>query len=344
MLTTLWKNSRKWLPGVVISIVALGVVFRLASWEDLGMAFQSIRPVNVIAAVLITLVSLSTRAKAWQVLLEWKASFTQSFFIINEGYLLNNLFPLRAGEIGRAVFMGQASGLGPMHVLSTIVIERSFDVAIASGMLLSTLPLALRMDWAKPVAVTTLALVAFALLLLFLMARFHTRIQQFFHTLAGRWSFIQKHVSPRIGSFLNGLGALTHPSHFFQALFWIVMSWVLWVGTYYVLMLMIVPNAPLWWAAFVDSALALGVAIPSAPAAIGVFEATMVGSFSLLGVDASLSLGFAIFTHFFNFVTTGVLGLIGLVVERRSISTVLNPQHSTVNPSKPEKRGFLADE
>jgi hypothetical protein len=282
LLRSLLKNTRRWLPGVLISAIALAVVFRVATWQDLRASFALIKPINVLAAFLITLVSLSTRALAWRVLLENRASFLQSFLVINEGYLLNNLFPLRAGELGRAIFMGQATGLGSFHVLSTIVIERAFDLAMAATLILLTLPLALGMDWVKPVAFITLALVVLGLVALYLAARYSDKVNNWLTKAAERWVFARSKIIPRLGSLLNGLKVLTKPDRFLLSLMWIMFSWVLWVLTYYIMILNIAPQAPLWWAAFVDGVLALGVAIPSAPAALGVFEAAMVGSLSLL--------------------------------------------------------------
>lgn len=319
---SLWRDARRWLPGVLISAVALFAVFRLASWQDLGLAFSTIRPANLGAALVLTLISLGTRALAWRVLLERKTTFRQAFFMVNEGYLLNNLFPLRAGEFGRAVFMGRATGLGSLHVLSTIVIERAFDMAMAAGLLLATLPLALGMAWARPVAVLTLALVVLGLAALYLMARYNQQVQAWLSQLGKRWPLVEKHLLPRLGSLLNGLRVLTRPSQFLQSLFWIAASWVLWIIIYYLMLLPIAPQARLWWAAFADSVLALGIAIPSAPGALGVFEAAMVGALTLLGVPASAALAYAIMMHFLQFTVTAILGFWGLAQERRSLSTL----------------------
>lgn len=318
-----WHNALGWLPGVLISAVALFFVFKLASWQDLTAAFYTMRPLNVFVAVILTCVSLATRALAWWNLLGKKASLSKSFFIINEGYLLNNLFPLRAGEIGRAVFMGKACNLGAFRVLSTIVIERAFDLAFAAGLLLATLPLAIGVSWAKPIAISTLFLVMAGLLALYLVARFSLQIQTWLEKKALRGQFIRKWILPRIESLLNGLGALTKPSQFFVSLFWIMMSWVIWITLYYILLVCIAPHAPFWWAAFADGMLALGVAIPSAPAALGVYEATTVGALSILGITPSTALAFAIFTHFLNFAITGIFGFVGFLKEGRSLRTLL---------------------
>lgn len=319
---SLRSTVRRWLPGVLISIVALAVVIQLAGWQDIELAFTAVRPLNLGAATLLTVMSLGLRAVAWRALLDWKASFRQAFFIICEGYLLNNLFPLRAGEIGRAVIMGRVSGLGSMHVLSTVVIERAFDLAIAASLLLGTLPLALEIDWAYPVSIATISVVVLGLASMYFMARYHQPVQAFAELVSERIPVVKRMILPRFIAFLRGLTILTRPSQFFISLGLIALGWVGWVTIYYIMLLGIAPDAPFWWGVFVNSVLALGVALPSAPAALGVFEASIVGALSILGVTAG-ALGFALLMHLFQFVLTAVLGFIGLLQEGRSISSLL---------------------
>jgi glycosyltransferase 2 family protein len=220
--------------------------------------------------------------------------------------------------------MGKSSGLGTFHVLPTIVIERAFDLAFAAGLLLATLPLAIGAAWAKPVAILTLVLVIAGLVALYLVARNSQFVEAWLNRIGKKWGFIERQVLPRIGSLIRGLGSLTRPSQFFLSLFWIFLSWAIWLATFYVMLLCIAPSAPLWWAAFVEGVLALGVAIPSAPSALGVYEATMVAGLSILGIDPSTGLAFAIFMHFMNFAQTGVFGFIGLFKDGRSLGSLFS--------------------
>jgi hypothetical protein len=312
----------QWLPGALISVVALFAVFRLANWSDLQLAFASIRPLNLTIAIVLTIISLFTRALAWWTILERKSTVPRAFFIINEGYLLNNLFPFRLGELARAIFMGNASGQGTFHVLSTIVIERALDIIMAAGLLLATLPLALGMDWAGPFAWRILVLVLLGLSALYLLARHHEAVQAWVIKVGSKNRLVDRWVVPRIGSLLDGLAVMRQPRKFLQSVFWIVVSWVIWVLIYYVMLLPIAPQAKYWWSMFIDSVLALGIAVPSAPAALGVFEAALVGALTLLGVNASAALAYAIAMHFLQFVVTGIFGFWGLIRDGRSLSTL----------------------
>lgn len=317
-----WKSLSRWLPGVLISIVALFVVLRLVKWQDLGPALASIRPIYIFAAIGFTLLFLLIRALAWRAILAGKPSLSQTFWVYNEGYLLNNILPFRAGELGRAVLLGQMTGLGTMNVLSSIVIERAFDLAIAAGLLLSTLPLALEMAWARPVALITLGVVLAGLMVLFLISRNVEWVSSKVDEWGGRWKFARKTIIPQIHNLIRGLAILTNPRQFLTGLGLILLAWLVAITQYFTIMLAIAPNAHYWWGIFTDAVLALGIAIPSAPAALGTFEAAIVGALTILGINETLGLAYAITLHFIQFVVTGVLGMIGLLRQGRSLGAL----------------------
>lgn len=330
--TSLWKNLRRWLPGVLISVIAIVAVTHFADFKDLGKAFTQVHPLNLLLAVALTVVSLGTRALAWRVLLRRKASVVDAFFIINEGYLLNNLFPLRAGELGRALLMGRKSGLGTFRVLSTVVLERIFDLAMAAGLLLATLPLAFGMSWAKPVALTTLGLVIVGLIVLYIIARNSESFSGWVHRIGERWVLVKKWVLPQLDALLDGLKTITQPWQFLQSIFWIAVSWGIWVLLYYSMLVSIFPKAPLWWAAFTDGILAMGIALPSAPGGIGVYEASTVAALTLLGITASTALAYALIMHFIQFATTAVLGFWGLARDGRSLTDLFSEIQNRKQP------------
>jgi hypothetical protein len=320
-----WRGIVRWLPGVVISIAAFVVLFRFVSWEDITATFKVVQWQVVLLAAGLTVISLGTRAQAWRILLgERHLTLGRAYLGISEGYLLNNILPFRAGEVGRAVFIGRATGMGPFFVLSTIVIERSFDIAMAAILLLLTLPLALGFGWAKPIAIGALAAVIAGLVALFWAARKRLQVMTWLDSKLGRWSFFRNRLSHWVDSVLQGFSALTSLRQLLLSLFWIGLSWLIWVLMYWVVLRMVVPEAPIWWAAFADSVLAMGIAVPSAPGSLGVFEAAMVGALSLLGVDSSISLAYAILMHLIQYVVTGIFGVIGLIKEGQSFSSLLS--------------------
>ncbi len=169
---SLWPGLRRWLPGLLISGIALWLVLRTIAWNKVAGALQTMRLSTLALAVLIYIISMIARAACWQTLLQRKVPFKRAFLVMNEGYLLNNIFPFRLGEVGRAVLMGNSGPIGILPVLSTIIVERSYDLVLASSILLSTLPLVLAMDWARPLALAILGIVVLGLCAVVVMARF----------------------------------------------------------------------------------------------------------------------------------------------------------------------------
>jgi hypothetical protein len=125
---------------------------------------------------------------AWQFLLQRKgATQAQVILALNQGYFFNNLLPFRIGELARAFLLGRRSHLGMFYVLSTIVVERSYDLA---------LPLAAAdyaahglTGWNGPVRSRRLLLVIIiaGLFALYLAARNREWVEGQVERLAGRW-------------------------------------------------------------------------------------------------------------------------------------------------------------
>jgi glycosyltransferase 2 family protein len=312
MKSSLWRHAWRWLPGVIISIIALFVLSRLVSWGDLVRSFSSLNPLVVVVAVLLTVCSSMARTQTWRILLGSRVKYWRTFHILNIGFMLNNLFPLRAGEFGRAVLMGRSSGLGTFHVLSTIVIERTYDMVVIAGMLLATLPLVLGIKWAQPFTIAIMGVMLLGLFCLHLLARYKSQVDSWITGVAGRFPWVRRVVMPRVASLLDGLGVLTSPQKMAESVFWILVTWFIYNMVTFVVLALFVPHPPFWWAFFLNGAAALGVAVPAAPGGIGVYEASIVGALSFLQVSTSQALAFALVIHLLNWITTFVMGIVGL--------------------------------
>ena len=320
---TVKRGVLRWLPGVLISMIAIFAIFRIASWEGLQLAFSKIKLSYLLGGLAIYLISLVARGMAWKILLQNKATLGQTFLALNEGYLVSNIFPFRLGEFARAFLLGAETRLGTVRVLSSIVIERAFDLAIAASLILSMLPLALELSWAKPVAFGTLILVLIGFVVLYVLALKREQVKNWFNHFGEARPLIKKAILPQIDPFFNGLGALNNPGHFLSSLTFMVLSWGLAILEYHFLFLQFVPETKLWWMALCIGILGLGIAIPSAPGSIGVWEASLIAGLAIFKIDATQALAFAVLVHFMNFITNGALGLYGLARSGKTLSSLM---------------------
>ena len=317
-----WRSLSRWLPGIVISAVALWLVLRSVTWQDVGKALTEINPLTLVLVIGIYIVAMCLRAMCWRTILQNRVVLLRAFFVMNEGYLLNNLFPLRIGELGRALILGRSSGLGFFQVLSTIVVERSYDLAIAASLLLGTLPMVLEMEWERSLAWTILALVAAGLVGLYALARYRQPFLKWAAKASGRFTFVQQWVLPKVSAILDGFAVLTRPGAFVISFVLMAASWLLAIMEEYLILKEMVPTASFWWLAFVLVVSALGAGVPSVAGAIGVYEAAVVGALSLLGVDPAKGLAFALIIHLIQLGMSSLFGIIGLVKEGESLASL----------------------
>lgn len=302
----------RWLLPLIISGLAIWLVLREIDLSLFIEHLARVRWQTLILATVIYFVSFALRAFCWYILLRKKVSYKDTFFTMGVGYLLNNLFPFRLGEIGRAVMLDDTDRTTPLEVFSSVVVERIFDVFLAAIFILSVLPRILSDGYDQRVIMLAFILAVIGLIVLFLLAQFRDRVASGFNRWGERSNFVKNWVMPKVVHALEGFSVLTDPRAFLLAFGSLALSWGLAFGKNFLIFSNLQPNPPFWWMIFVLSAGAFGAALPSAPAGLGVYEGVVVAAFALLGVGTELAFTHAIVTHAMVFVYANLIGLIGL--------------------------------
>ncbi len=311
---------RRMLPGLLVSLLALAALFYLVDIRKLALALRladyrlcaGIHPDHAGLAGGASLCLAHAAAR--------RASVGTAFFTLNEGYLLNNLLPFRLGEVGRAFLLSRKTGLGFWQVISSIVIERILDLAVAVGLLFATLPFVVGAAWAGQAAVSVGAAVLIGLGGLYLLARNREWAMRLYERLSARLPVLRRLGSGAVGAFFDGLAVLTDGRRFLRAAGFMLLNWGLGIGQYYAHGAGLLPQAQLLWGAFTLGVAALGVAAPSSPGSVGVFEAAVVAALALFGQDASVALALAFVLHLVQIVVTGLLGAYALARDGESLA------------------------
>ena len=217
-------NFLRILPGIIISLGALVVIFILVDWHQVMEALRDARYLFLFLGFPIYLVGYGFRAMAWRTLLMEEVSFKQVFLTMQVGYFLNNVLPFRLGELGRALLLGR-KGLGFWRVFSTILIERAFDMILAAGLLLGTIPFVLGGPQSRMVANYVIFMVLFGMIILHLLAKYQDWVIAKFDGLRDRWSVLSHFGEERLKAFFEGLSALVHFPRFLRVLGWMALSW-----------------------------------------------------------------------------------------------------------------------
>lgn len=326
------------LPGLLITVVALAVLFYLVDLDQFIQAIQQADFSRLPLVLILFMGTIMARTFAWRAILQEQISWSKTFWTLNEGYLLNNVLPFRLGELGRAFLLSRTTKLSFWEVLSTIMVERIFDISILAGLLLSTVPFVVGADWAMQAAYGAGGVVIAGFAGLFFLASRPEIFKKLILKFTRPWPRQAEFILSKLDDFLPGLTVLTQPARFLKVLFWMLVTWVTNVGWYSVLLYAFVPNVEPLWAAFTVGMVALGVSAPSTPGFVGVFELATVGALTLFNIDESVATAYAVTGHSIYLVITILLGGIALGRDGQSLGEVYrgirNRPDQAVSPDK----------
>ena len=134
------KRWHIWL-GVAISAVFLYLAFRKVDFSLVWEYLKQARWSWVLLGLAFYFFGVLLRAWRWQVLLNplKHLPVRRLFPVVAIGYMGNNVYPARAGEVLRSVLLKSKDQVDISGSLATIVVERLFDAIVILGLVLLNL-------------------------------------------------------------------------------------------------------------------------------------------------------------------------------------------------------------
>jgi len=307
------KHGLKIAAGVLLSLLFLGLAFYNINFRQLLDIFRRINPGWILLVSVLTPLAWYFRAQLWKQLIGKRAqpSMWNLFRIITIGYMLNNLLPLKIGEIVRAWLLGKREKLPTSLAIGTVVVERILDVATLLAyfaFMMFFIPFA---PWLKMsglvVGLMGLGMLAIVLVTYRYGERFTTWLEKPFYRLpgnAGPW------LHQQLAKFLEGLRLIDHPAQLLQAFAWCLLTWLVWIVIGYLTFLTFGLQLPFLAAVFMMVVLNFGLMIPSSPGGLGVFEFMVILALTPYGVAKETALGIAFFYHIIPYLVNVVIGWI----------------------------------
>ena len=108
---------------------------------------------------------------------------------------------------------------------------------------------------------------------------------------------------------VEGLAVLKSPSRFAGVVFWSLVLWIKNAVSFAICFRAFGLDVPLESALLLQGIIGFGVAVPSTPSFLGIFEATTLVTLQLYGVDSSLAVSYALTYHLTTFLPITLLGL-----------------------------------
>ena len=135
------KKWQFWL-GVLISIVFIWLALRGLRLEEFWDSVKQANYVWLLPGIGVYFIGVWVRAWRWHYLLGpiKKIPTATMFPITTIGYMGNNIYPARAGEVLRAVILKRKEGVSVSASLATIIVERIFDGVVMLAFVFINLP------------------------------------------------------------------------------------------------------------------------------------------------------------------------------------------------------------
>ncbi|MEN9938010.1 MAG: hypothetical protein RLZZ387_4589 [Chloroflexota bacterium] len=312
------RNWKLWL-GIAISAVFLWVALR---GLDLGHFWDTVRQANywwLIPGVVVYFGAVWARTWRWHYMLRhMKQIPTRRLFpVVVIGYMGNNVYPARAGEVLRSYVLRRKEGVPISASLATVVLERLFDGLVMLLFVFVTLPFA-PLPPGYAALVTIFSVLFFGALVAFLalaarpaqMGRLYAWAVD--HLLPER---LRPKVHGLFDKFIEGLQSLRSPRElaliFLSSCviwltetlkYWFVMHAFPFEVSFLVLMLM-------------TAVVNLATTLPSSPGYVGTFDLPGIAVLSAYGVPQALAAGYTLVLHVALWLPITLLGAYYMLME-----------------------------
>ena len=321
------KNWKRNIFGLAISIACLIVIFRQINYSEVRSAILNFQWAYLCVGIISLTFGYSLRILRWSVLLKSAGagiSPTKCIAPFLGSITLNNILPMRLGDVIRALVFPSSIGVEKIIAAGSLVMERLVDLmtlltCLAIGHAVN--PAIQFPDWLTKVSLSFASIGGVSLMLLFLFSGYlsnwcarliisDTKVQNKF----GR---IMQKILTVLSELLGSFAAM---SRFSILLKLFVLSMLVWVG-----------EAGLFWslllgfgfdvrpeiALFVMAMTTLSTLVPSSPGYVGPFHLAAFTAISILGGTSAQAASYAVLAHLSVWLPTTLAG---------AIAILLNPQ------------------
>jgi uncharacterized protein (TIRG00374 family) len=262
----------------------------------------------LVPGVAVYFLGVWVRAWRWHYLLRpLKSVSTRTMFpIVAIGYMGNNIYPARAGEVLRAVVLKRKEAVPVSASLATIIVERVYDGVVMLAFVFLNLPelAKLTVDSGFAGDIQTLALWGAAAFIgvlgMFLAAAmFPSSAEKLVSALVGRIvpARFQEKILGIALRFLEGLESLRSPREALMVFFTSVVIWLLETGKYWFVMHAFDFQVSFFALMLMNGIVNLATTIPSAPGYVGTFDAPGIAVLKAYGVDQAIAAGYTLVLH-----------------------------------------------
>ncbi|HJU89048.1 MAG TPA: lysylphosphatidylglycerol synthase transmembrane domain-containing protein [Gemmatimonadaceae bacterium] len=290
--------------------MALLIVFaRMVEWAETWQAIRRASMTLLLAAAVVNLLSLGTRAARWWVFL--RPIGVRSYWSALRGAIagsgLNNLIPMSAGEAARAMLVAQRSGVSRSRVVATVALDRLVEIAsyvslLVAVPLVTVLPGPI-MRWGASAKMVLVSLLALVVVLAWIAVQRRRRG-------APVVELGQSRIRAAISRFTSSLTELPTPGRLTMAFGISMLSWIGQLAVYHLTARAAGVAVPVL--ASVAAMVAVNVAflVQLTPGNVGIFQVIYAMTMAAFGVGRDVSVAVALLIQALQIIPVTALALV----------------------------------
>ncbi len=312
---------------IVISFLIVALLFyflfRKLDFELFEKYLTEGNKLLILLGFLVYLSSFAVRAMRWKVLLKHIGSFKirELAPVIVAGYAVNNVLPVRIGEIVRAAIAGKLFKISIPATFASVFVERIFDgltIALILSVTIFFYPFQENMK--------TLAWGAslfFALLFLFaLVSAFSSKPLEFVRFLRGKSPDFLGFFFDFAEKFLKGAASLDSWKKIVATFSLSLCVWAFELAVYLLISAAFGVKIPFVGCLVMLCAANLGMLAAPTPAGLGIFQGAIVFALESFDVPYEQRMAVALILHATQIVPTTIIGFIWIWVKNLKIGKI----------------------
>jgi uncharacterized protein (TIRG00374 family) len=315
------KHFFKILAGICISIILILLTLHQIDIKNSLELISSVNYLILIPAILVYCFTYVLRSiRYYYILLPIKKTKVfDNFPYTILGFFVNNIIPLRLGELIRAKVTGERLEVSRSSILATIIIERLFDVIMFISFFFLIVMVMHFPEYIKRSFYILTVIFFICLLALYIILIHKDNAFKVLSKVPVALS-LKSLITKFLDRFTSGLIVLKTPSILIKTF---ILSGILWVTES--LFIVIVAYAcgihiSILGGIFTVIVIGMGSIIPTAPGYFGVFELMGILALSILSVDKDSAFICTAICHFSQLVIIFSLGIICIIKTKFSFS------------------------
>lgn len=302
--------------GLVVTVATLWLALKEADLQQLWEILIGVDLVIILPLIVIYSIHFIFKAHRWQLLLRpiYQPTFAQTWHPMMIGFFANNLLPAHLGEFVRMYFGARLFSLKYSQVLTSMVLERLFDLLIVLLIMGGALSLGgMLPPLLQSAGKAIIGVAVLGFMIAWLMVH---RISLVIHITQKLLFFIphrfRDSVLHQLSVGATGLAAVSKPSLLLAITFSSLIQWLLVGGMIAITFHSIGLELPISAALITLVATVFAVSLPSSPGFFGPIQLAFVLALAPYEVNETSAVAASIVFHFIVWSYVNIMGLISM--------------------------------